>query len=78
MAKTQLEACMLAVDFLILPPAKLMGYLLIRLREPEHVDCKENLFKALTQVTSAASVDSNPRSVDPQSATLTIQLLCST
>ena len=49
----KLEACTQAVDLSVLPPA-ISWYLLIRLGEPEHVDFKENLFKALTQVTKAA------------------------
>ncbi len=49
-----------------------------KLGEPEHVDSKENLFNALTQVTNGASVDLNPRPVDLQSATLTTRPLRST
>ena len=47
----------------------------MRVDEPEHVDFKENLFKALTQVTSGTNVDSNPRLVDPQSTMLTTRPL---
>ena len=39
---------------------QLSWYLYIRLGEPEYVDFKENLFKALMLVTSGASVESNP------------------
>ena len=44
---------------------QLSWYLLIRLGELEHVDFKENMFKALTQVKSGVRVNSNPRPVDP-------------
>ena len=61
------EVYMLAIDFSVLPPAKLVPTL--RPGEPEHVDFEKNLFKAFTQTTSGACMDSNPCSVDAQSAT---------
>ena len=70
---------MLAVGLSVLPPAKLVPILIgLRLGELEHVDFKENLVKAFTQVTSVASVDSNPQPADSQSATLTTRPLRST
>ena len=61
MVIVKLEACAQAVDLSVLPPAKLT--LLIQPGEPKHADFKENLFKALTQVTSSDSMDSNPRPI---------------
>ena len=68
---------MLVVNHSVLPPAELVPTY-TAIGEPEHFDFRESLFKALTQVTSGTSVDSNPRLVDPQSATLTTRSVLST
>ena len=59
----------MVVDLWELPPTKLVP--IIWLGELEHVDFKENLFNAIALFASHISVDSNPRPVDPLSATLT-------
>ena len=70
----KLEACICwPLTFRYYP--QLSWYLFTQLGEPKHVDFRENLLKALTQVTSGVSVDSNPRLVDSQPATLTTRPL---